>query len=70
MMNEEKIFNRNKLKKEYNLMLQKTKGFIPRKLDIVINNCGQSKGPFKLPQIKPISYSLNKHMHPPCLRHT
>ena len=63
MMNEEILYNRNKLKNEYNLMLQKTKGFIPRKLDIVINNWGQSKEPFVLPQVKPNNYSLNKQIN-------
>ena len=52
LMNEEILFNRNKLKKEYNLMLQKTKGYIPRKTDIIINNWGQSKDEFILPEVK------------------
>jgi hypothetical protein len=51
-MNKEKFYNRNKLKEEYNLMLQKTKGYIPRKMDIKINNWGQSKDQFILPEVK------------------
>lgn len=52
IMNKEKFYNRNKLKEEYNLMLQKTKGYIPRKMDIKINNWGQSKDQFILPEVK------------------
>jgi len=52
IMNKEKYYNRNKLKEEYNLMLQKTKGYIPRKMDIKINNWGQSKDQFILPEVK------------------
>ena len=52
LINKEKIYNRNKLKKEYNLMLQKTKGFIPRKTNIVINNWGQPKEQFVLPELR------------------
>ena len=59
LMNEEILFNRNKLKNEYNLMLQKTKGYFPRKTDIIINNWGQSKDPFVLPQIKTNNSSIN-----------
>ena len=59
LMNEEILFNRNKLKKEYNLMLQKTKGYIPRKTDIIINNWGQSKDQFILPEVKTNNSSKN-----------
>lgn len=52
IMNKEKFYKRNKLKEEYNLMLQKTKGYIPRKMDIKINNWGQSKDQFILPEVK------------------
>ena len=52
IMNKEKYYNRNKMKEEYNLMLQKTKGYIPRKIDIKINNWGQSKDQFILPEVK------------------
>ena len=52
IMNKEKYYSRNKLKEEYNLMLQKTKGYIPRKMDIKINNWGQSKDQFILPEVK------------------
>ena len=60
MMNKEIIFNRNKLKNEYNLMLQKTKGYMPRKTDIIINNWGQPKEPIILPKVKINNYSINK----------
>ena len=59
LMNEEILYNRNKLKKEYNLMLQKTKGYIPRKTDIIINNWGQSKDQFILPEVKANNSSKN-----------
>ena len=59
LMNEEILFNRNKLKKEYNLMLQKTKGYIPRKTDIIIKNWGQSKDQFILPEVKTNNSSKN-----------
>jgi hypothetical protein len=51
MMNKEKLFNKNKLKNEYNLLLQKTKGYFPRKNDIIINNWGKSKEEFILPEV-------------------
>ena len=60
MMNKEIIFNRNKIKKEYNLMLQKTKGYLPRKTDIIINNWGQSKDPIILPKVKINNSSIAK----------
>ena len=60
MMNKEIIFNRNKIKKEYNLMLQKTKGYLPRKMDIIINNWGQSKDPIILPKVKINNSSIAK----------
>ncbi len=60
MMNKEIIFNRNKIKKEYNLMLQKTKGYLPRKTDIIINNWGQSKDPIILPKVKINDSSIAK----------
>ena len=61
-MNKEIQNNRNKLKEEYNLMLQKTKGYFPRKADIIINNWGQPKEPFILPKIKtPLINNYNVH---------
>ena len=67
MMNKEIQYNKNKLKEEYNLMLQKTKGYFPRKSDIIINNWGLSKEPFILPEIKrtpPINnYNANSFLN-------
>jgi hypothetical protein len=60
IMNKEKYYSRNKLKEEYNLMLQKTKGYIPRKMDIKINNWGQSKDQFILPEVKTNNNYVNE----------
>ena len=51
LINKEKIFKREKLKNEYNLMLQRTKGFLPRKNQLILKNYGQVKEPFVLPNL-------------------
>lgn len=63
MMNKEILFNKNKLKNEYNLMLQKTKGYFPRKTDIIINNWGQSKEQSILPEVKNNNLAINENLN-------
>ena len=43
IINKEKRAKREKLKKEYNLMLQRTKGLLPKKTQLILKNWGQKK---------------------------
>ena len=46
IINKEKRTKREKLKKEYNLMLQRTKGLLPKKTQLILKNWGLKKRTF------------------------
>ena len=49
LINKEKLAKKEKLKREYNSMIQKTKGFLPKKKQLILKNWGQKKETFILP---------------------
>ena len=59
MINKERIEKKENLKKEYNLMLQRTKGFLPKNNHLIVKNWGQKKEPLYLPALNSESYSFN-----------
>ena len=46
LINKEKLEKKEKLKKEYYLMLERTKGFLPRKNQLILKNWGQKREPY------------------------
>ena len=60
IINKEKRAKREKLKKEYNLMLQRTKGLLPKKTQLILKNWGQKKEPFVLPKLHSEKTTVNK----------
>ena len=52
IINKEKRAKREKLKKEYNLMLQRTKGLLPKKTQLILKNWGLKKRTFYFTEIK------------------
>ena len=60
IINKEKRAKREKIKKEYNLMLQRTKGLLLKKTQLILKNSGQKKEPFVLPQLHPEKTTVNK----------
>jgi hypothetical protein len=59
IINKEKLAKKEKLKREYNLMLQRTKGFLPKNNHLIVKNWGQKKEPLYLPALNSESYSFN-----------
>ena len=59
MINKERIEKKENLKKEYNLMLQRTKGFLPKNNHLIVKNWGQKKEPLYLPALNSESSSFN-----------
>ena len=51
LINKEKLEKKEKLKKEYYLMLERTKGFLPRKNQLILKNWGQKREPYILPNL-------------------
>ena len=51
-INKEKLINLEKIKNEYNLMLQRTKGLPYKKTQLILKNWGQKKENFILPVLK------------------
>ena len=51
LINKEKLEEKEKIKKEYYLMLERTKGFFPRKKQLILKNYGQKKEPYILPEL-------------------
>ena len=62
IINKEKRAKREKLKNEYNLMLQRTKGLLPSNTQLILKNLEQKKEPFVLPKLhsKQLCISLMK----------
>ena len=60
LINKEKLAKKEKLKKEYNLMLQRTKGFLTKKNQLILKNWGQKKDPFVLPVLNSEKTGINK----------
>ena len=52
IINKEKRAKREKLKKEYNLMLQRAKGLLPKKTQLILKNLGLKKRTFYFTEIK------------------
>ena len=51
LINKEKLAKREKIKNEYKLMLERTKGFLPKKNQLILKNWGQKKEPYILPDL-------------------
>ena len=51
LINKEKLEKREKIKNEYKLMLERTKGFLPKKNQLILKNWGQKKDPYILPNL-------------------
>ena len=60
IINKEKLAKKEKLKKEYNLMLQRTKGFLNKKNQLILKNWGQKREPFVLPVLNSENSGINK----------
>ena len=60
LINKEKLEKREKLKKEYYLMLERTKGFLPKKNQLVLKNWGQNKESYILPSLQSNSSNSTK----------
>ena len=60
LINQEKLAKKEKLKKEYNSMLQRTKGFLPKKNQIILKNWGQKRDPFVLPVLNSDNSGMNR----------
>ena len=61
LINKEKFAKREKLKFEYNLMLQRTKGFIPKKKQLILKNWGHKKDPFVFPNLYSDNSRIDKY---------
>ena len=60
IINKEKLAKKEKLKREYNLMLQRTKGFLNKKNQLILKNWGQKREPFVLPVLNSENSGINK----------
>lgn len=60
LLNKEKLAKREKLKNEYNLMIQRTKGLLPKKKKLILKNWGQKSDPFVLPILNSEKSEINK----------
>jgi len=60
LINQEKLEKKEKLKKEYNLMLQRTKGYLPKKNQLIMKNWGQNRDPYVLPVLNLDKSGMNK----------
>ena len=60
LINKEKLEKKEKLKKEYNLMLQRTRGFLPRKNKLIMKNWGQKSNPYILPVLNNESQEMKR----------
>ena len=59
-INKEKLIKRENIKKEYNLMLQRTKGLPIKKTKLILNNWGQKNENLILPAINSDNFIQNK----------